>query len=74
MRVGVGRVEVVDVAGRDERQPSLRCERRELVEDRLLDVEPRVLELDVDVVVAEELLEPIELLLGVTVTPLRERT
>ena len=73
MRVRVGRVEVVDVAGCDEREPSLRRERRELVEDRLLDVETRVLQLDVHVVVAEELLEPIELLLGVTVTTFRER-
>jgi hypothetical protein len=53
--------EVVDVAGRDGRQAPLLGERDELGVDPLLDVEVRVLELDVDAVAAEDLLEPVEL-------------
>ena len=47
--------EVVDVAGRDRRQLALGGERGELGKDALLHVEVRVLELDVDVAVAEDL-------------------
>jgi hypothetical protein len=65
--------EVVDVAGRDGGQPPLRGELDELRVDPLLDVEVRVLELDVDVVAAEDLLEPLELRLGVGRPALLER-
>ena len=73
MRVGVGRVEVVDVAGRDEREAPLRRELRQRLEDRRLDVEMRVLQLDVDVVAAEDLLQPVELALGVVHPRLDDR-
>ena len=69
----VGRVEVVDVAGRDERQPRLRRELEQVRVDPLLDVEVRVLELDVDVVAAEHLHEPVEVGLGVERPVLLER-
>ena len=58
-RVGVA--EVVDVAGRDGRQPDRGRELDELRQDPLLHVEVRVLQLDVDVVAAEHLREPVEL-------------
>ena len=70
---GVRRVEVVDVAGRDERQPTALGERRQPVERSLLDVEADVLELDVGRVASEDLREPVELRVGVAVTVLRER-
>ena len=73
MRVGVGGVEVVDVARRDERQAALRGEPGQRVEHRLLDLEPGVLELDVGVVAAEDLLQPVELHLGVAHPRLRDR-
>ena len=72
-RARVGGVEVVDVAGRDERQIPLRSEPRERPEHGLLDLEPGVLELDVDVVPPEDLLEPVELGLGVLLAALDER-
>jgi len=62
-RVGVA--EVVDVAGRDRLQAELLRELRELRQDARLDVEVRVLELDVDVVATERLREPVELAFGV---------
>ena len=65
--------QVVDVAGRDGRQAALLGERDELRGDPLLHVEVRVLELDVDVVAAEDLLEPVELGLGVGGAALLER-
>ena len=65
MGVGVGRVEVVNVTRRDERKASLRREPGQRLEDRLLDVELRVLELDVGVVASEDLLQAVELHLGV---------
>ncbi len=52
--------EVVDIAGDDGRQPRRRGELVELRQDPLLDREVRVLELDVDVVAAEDLREPVE--------------
>ena len=73
VRVGVRRVEVVDVPRRDEREPSRGGELRQRLEDRLLHVEVRVLELDVGVVAAEDLLEPIELHLGVAQARLGDR-
>ncbi len=65
VRVGVCRVEVVHVARGDEREAALRGQARKRLEDRLLDVEVPVLELDVGVVAAEDLLQPVELHLGV---------
>ena len=65
--------EVVDVARRDGRQVALAGERDELGHDPRLHVEVRVLELDVDLVAAEDLLEPVELGLGVVAAALLER-
>ena len=59
--MGVGRVEVVDVPGRDERQPEPLGEAGQPLEGGLLDVEPDVLQLDVRRVPAEDLREPVEL-------------
>ncbi len=73
VRVRVGGVEVVDVAGRDERQATLRGEARQRLEDRPLDVEARVLQLDVRVVAPEDLLEPVELHLRVAHPRLGDR-
>ena len=73
VRVGVGGVEVVNVTRRDERQAALGGEPGQRVEHRLLDLEPGVLELDVGVVAAEDLLEPVELHLGVAHPRLRDR-
>ena len=61
VRARIGVAEVVDVAGRDGRQADLRRERGELRQDALLHVEVRVLQLDVDVVAAEDLREAVEL-------------
>ena len=61
MRARVLVAEVVDVAGRDERQARLGRELRELRVDPLLHVEARVLDLDVGRVAAEDLREPVEL-------------
>jgi hypothetical protein len=47
--------EVVDVAGRDERQPGRRGELVQLRVDPLLDLEPGVLDLDVGRVLPEDL-------------------
>jgi hypothetical protein len=60
VRVGVGLREVVDVARRDERQVGLGGELGELGIDALLHLEPGVLQLDVGVVAAEDLREPVE--------------
>ena len=60
MRVGVGGGQVVDVSGGDERQLRLRGELDELRVDALLDVEARVLELDVGGLAAEDLRQPVE--------------
>ena len=65
--------QVVDVAGRDERQVPARGQVDELRVDPLLHLEMRVLELDVDVVGAEDLRQPVELGLGVLATALLER-
>ena len=65
--------QVVDVAGGDRRQATLLGELDELRRDPLLHLEVRVLELDVDVVAAEDLLEPVELCLGVALAVLFER-
>ena len=65
--------QVVDVAGGDGRQAALLGELDELRGDPLLHLEVRVLELDVDVVAAEDLLEPVELRLGVGAAVLLER-
>ena len=60
VRVGVGGGEVVDVAGRDERQLRLGGELDELRVDALLHVEARVLELDVGALAPEDLRQPVE--------------
>ena len=73
MAVRVRRVEVVDVARRDERELLPLREGREPAKGRLLHVEPHVLELDVGVVAPEDLREPVELGLGVPVAALGER-
>src|SRR5690242_20578268 len=65
--------EVVDVAGRNERQAALLRELGELRVDPLLHVEVRVLHLDVDLVAAEDLNEAVELTLGVRDAALLER-
>ena len=52
--------QVVDVAGRDERQPGLGRELRQERVDPRLDVEARVLDLDVGRVAPEDLREPVE--------------
>ncbi len=53
--------EVVDVARRDGRELGGPCQLDELRQDPLLHLEVRVLQLDVDVVAAEHLREPVEL-------------
>ena len=60
VRVGVARVEVVDVSGRDERKARLLGERDQLGVDRLLLGKAGVLELDVGGVAPEDLLETVE--------------
>ncbi len=61
----VGVAEVVHVAGCDGGEPALRCELGELRQDALLDLQVRVLQLDVDVGLAEGVGEARELGLGV---------
>ena len=73
MAVRVGRVEIVDVPGRDERQLLRGGEPRERLERCLLHLETDVLELDVGVVAAEDLREPVELRGGVAIPVLGER-
>ena len=73
MGIGVGGVEVVHVARRHNRQPALRRERRERLEQRLLDVDVPVLQLDVRVVAPEDLREAVEVGLGVGRPVLDER-
>ena len=65
--------QVVDVAGRDERDARRSGERDEPGVDLLLDRQPGVLELDVDGVPAEDLDEAGELRLGVLLSTLLER-
>ncbi len=65
VREGVLRVEVMDVAGRDERQAGLFCERDQPRVDLLLLGEPGVLDLDVRRVAPEDLDEPVEIGVGV---------
>ena len=65
MRRGIGGIEVVDVARGDERQVPLRGEAGELRHEPFLDLQARVLELDVGGVATEDLDEPVELALGV---------
>ena len=65
--------EVVDVARGDGRKLARGGEGGELGEDALLHVEVRVLELDVDVAVAEDLHEAVELLLRVGGAALLQR-
>jgi hypothetical protein len=52
--------QVVDVAGRDQRQPGRAGQLRELRVDPLLDLETGVLDLDVGRLLAEDLREPVE--------------
>ena len=52
--------QVVDVAGRDERQTGRLGEPGQLRVDPLLRLEPRILDLDVRRVLAEDLDEPVE--------------
>ena len=73
MRLRVLVPEVVDVAGRDERQAGLRGERRELGVDARLLLETGVLDLDVDVVAAEDLRQAVEVRGGVLGPVLLER-
>ena len=73
MRARVFVAEVVHVAGDDGRQAALLGELREQRVDALLHVEVRVLHLDVDVVLAEDRREAVELALGVVGAPLLER-
>ena len=61
VRPGVLVPEVVDVAGRDRRQPGDGGQLVELGQDAPLHLEVRVLQLDVDVVAPEDLDEPVEL-------------
>ena len=65
--------EVVHVAGDDGRQAALLGELREQRVDALLHVEVRVLHLDVDVVLAEDRREAVELAFGVVGSPFLER-
>ena len=67
MRARVSMVEVVHVAGRDERQPGALGELREQRVDARLRLEARVLDLDVGGVLAEDLHEPVEVGRGVVV-------
>ncbi len=60
MRAGVLVVQVVDVTGRDEGQPRPLGQLLQLGVDPRLRVEPRVLDLDVRAVLAEDLHEPVE--------------
>ena len=69
----VRRVEVVDVAGRDERQLLLRGEPGKPLVRELLRLEPDVLQLDVRRVAPKDLGEAVELGLGVRVAMLAER-
>ena len=73
MRERVVGVEVVDVAGRDERKARLRRERDELRVDLLLLGEAGVLDLDVRRVAPEDLDEPVEVGARVARAVLRER-
>ena len=61
VRVGVLPARVVRVAGRHERQPGVGGQRPEAGVDAGLDLQPRVLDLHVDVVAAEDLRERVEL-------------
>ena len=65
--------EVVDVAGRDERQAALLRELGEQRVDAGLHIEVRVLHLDVDLVAAEDLDEAVELALGIGDAALLQR-
>ena len=69
----VGRVQVVDVTRRDERQLLPAGEPGEPAEGRLLDLHADVLQLDVRRVATEDLREPVELGLGVGLAMLAER-
>ena len=60
VRIGVSGGEVVDVAGRDERQLRLGSELDELGVDALLHVEASILELDVGALAPENLRQPVE--------------
>ena len=73
MRERVLGVEVVDVAGRDERKPGLLREGDQLRVDLVLLGEPGVLDLDVRRVAAEDLDEPVEVGARVLRATLRER-
>ncbi len=73
MRARVLVAEVVDVAGRDGREPGGGGQLDELRQDPRLDLEVGVLQLDVDVVAAEDLDEPVELGTGVRDPALLER-
>src|SRR4029453_9768355 len=66
-------VQVVNVAGRDEREAGLLGELRELWVDPRLLLESGVLDLDVDVVTAEDLRQTVEVRRGVLRPPLLER-
>ena len=73
VRARVRVAEVVDVTRRDRRQPRLAGELDELRKDARLHVEMRVLQLDVGVVAAEHLRQPVELVVGVAGAALLER-
>ena len=73
MRAAVLVVEVVDVAGRHEGQPRSLRKLLQLRVDASLGVQPRVLDLDVSAVLAEDLHEPVEVGGGVLGAVLLER-
>ena len=62
VRDRVGRGQVVHVARAHERQPRIARHRDQLRRDLRLDVDPAVLDLDVDVVLAEDLDELVQLI------------
>jgi hypothetical protein len=70
---GVLVAQVVHVAGGDEREPGLAGEIDELRVDALLDVEARVLQLDVGRIAAEDLGEAVEVGAGIVRAVLLER-
>ena len=73
VRHGVGGGQVVDVAGAHERQARVARQRRERRVDGRLDVDAAVLELDVDVVAAEDLDEPVDLAARAALVAVHER-
>ena len=65
--------QVVDVARADQRQPGIRCQRSQHGVDPRLDVDLAVLQLDVHLVLAEDLHQPVELAAGPGVVAVDQR-